>query len=442
MSLLAVSQIAELAALVYELVPAGEVMVDNLEELLRVRVEDKLRAKFAPSEFAGTFVMPTSDQLPKVALPFMPECVRYIGCKAIKLAGGLFVPCGGKTKTEFCAACSKKAAEKGKHEYGVLAERQAAFDKGELYTVGDKTEITFGDFMASKKLDQPTVKASLREAGLSLNIPVRCLAVTEGAKKKRSGRPAKKAEAAPEVGSDEEVEAAAPQPKAPRVKLSLEEKLAKVKADLEEKAAKAAEREAKIAENKAKKEAEKAAKEAEKAAKEAEKAAKKAAEPEKKEKKAKKTAEVQEQMAALDESNAAAAEEFKLIKQKGVTMKYDAAFKVYAESDNNNTMQLGNWTNDERKTVDFLPNMAACIVISDQIEHVMGEGSKSEMKFLMSGAIFTANFEKKTITCKKPPAGFTLALDEDMKVELTRDESESEEDGGSESEGDLSEGEN
>jgi hypothetical protein len=412
MSLLAVSQIAELATLVYEVVPAGEVMVDNLEELLRIRVEEKLRAKFAPSEFMGTFVMPTSDQLPKVALPFMPECVRYIGCKAIKLAGGLFVPCGGKTKTEFCAACTKKATEKGKHEYGTLAERQAVFDNGELYTVGDKTEITFGDYMAAKKLEQSNVKASLRDAGLSLNIPVRCLAVTEGAKKKRSGRPTKKAEAAPEVNSDEEVEAVAPQPKAPRVKLSVEEQVAKAKAEIEAKAAKAAEREAKIAENKAKREAEKAAAAARKAEKDAEKEAKKAAEPEKKEKKAKKAAAVQKQMDDLDEpEEVVEPEEFKAIKQKGVQMKhYVSSGKIFALTDATNAMLLGRW-NEEKSVVNFEPNMAACMVVSDQIQFEI-DAEKTSMKFMMGGSIFTVDFNERTVTTKKATE-FDLHVAED-----------------------------
>jgi hypothetical protein len=417
MSLLAVSQISELAALVYEVVPAGGVMVENLEELLRIRVEDKIRAKFAPSEYAGTFVMPTSDQLPKVALPFMPECIRYIGCKAIKLAGGLFVPCGGKTKTEFCAACLKKAAEKGKHEYGTLDERNTVFEKGELYTIGDKTEITFGDFMAAKKLDQPTVKASLRQAGLSLNIPMRCLVITEGAKKKRSGRPTKAAaaaaEAGSEAGSDEE---AAPQPKTTRVKLTIDEKLAKFKADEEAKAAKAAEREAKIAENKAKREAQKAEKDAKKAAL---KNAHNEAAPEKK---TKKTAAVQEQMAALDELPEP---EFKLIKQKGVTMKYYAeSGKVYSETDQKNLIVLGNW-NDEKKAVNFLPNMAACMVISDQIQHERtGDAIKSDMRFMMAGAVFTVKFKEGEIVCKKPPSGFILHLDDDMQLCLEEQEEE------------------
>jgi hypothetical protein len=418
MSLLAVSQIAELAALVYEVVPVGEAMVDNLEELLRCRVEEKLRAKFAPSEHVGTFVLPTSDHLPKVALPFMPECVRYIGCKAIKYAGGLFVPCGGKTKNEFCATCTKKAAEKGKHEYGTLEERQSVFDEGELYAVEDKTEITFGDFMVAKKLDLASVKASLRQAGLSINIPTRCLAVTEGAKKKRSGRPTKKAAAAPEVGEDEV--AAAPQPKAPRVKLSAEEKLAKFKADLEEKEKKAAEREAKAAQNKAKKEADKAAAAEKKAEKEAEREAKKAAEPEKK--KAKKAA-VQEQMAALDESEPAV--EFKLIKQKGVTMKLlESSGEVYAETDTDNQVQLGKWCT-KNTTVDFFHNTAAYKIVSEQI-HLEQQKSKSDMKFKMEGVIFAANFESRAIT-SKIPTEFTLYLNKNLQVCEGKEEEEEEE---------------
>jgi hypothetical protein len=360
-----------------------------------------------------------------MVLPFMPECVRYVGCKAIKLAGGLFVPCGGKTKTEFCASCTKKATEKGTHEYGTLAERQAAHDNGDLYTVGDKTEITFGDYMVSKKLDQATVKASLRDAGLSLNIPMRCLAVVEGAKKKRSGRPTKKAEAAPDASSDEE--AAAPQPKAPRVKLTVEEQVAKAKAEIEAKAIKAAERDAKIAENKAKREAQKA----EAAAKKAEKDAKKAAapEPEKKEKKAKKAAAVQQQMDALDEpedfkdardeqkDTHEEPEEFKAIKQKGAQMKhYVTSGKVFEMSDATNTMLLGKW-NEEKSVVNFEPNMAACMVVTDQIKHEIDAG-KSSHKFMMAGNIFTVDFKEQTVTTKKATDVVLHIAEEDGELHL------------------------
>ena len=129
MSLLAETQIVELAALVLEIVPPGEVMMANFEEILRGRIEEKTRAKYAPAPFMGTCVMPTSDQLKLVDfdLPFMPSCVRYVGCKAIKYAGGLMTPCGGKVKnSEFCNTCSKKADAKGSHEYGTLDDREEA----------------------------------------------------------------------------------------------------------------------------------------------------------------------------------------------------------------------------------------------------------------------------------------------------------------------------
>jgi hypothetical protein len=416
MSLLAVSQIAELAALVYDVVPAGEVMVENLEELLTIRVEEKLRAKFAPTEFMGTIVLPTSDQLPKQALPFMPECIRYVGCKAIKLAGGLFVPCGGKTKTEFCTACAKKAAEKGGYEYGTLNEREAAFDEGTPYSAGGKTEISFGDFMAAKGLSAADVKKGLRDAGLSINVPLRCMAVTEGGAKKRSGRPKKAAAAAPaEAGSDEEA-AEAPKPKAPRVKLTVEEQVAKAKAEIEAKAAKAAEREAKAAENKAKKEAEKAEAAAKKAEKEAEKAAKKAAAPES-EKKAKKAAAVQEQMAALDEP-----EQFQNIRLRGEKLKYGkTSGKVYDASDAGNTMLLGVW-DVNTNNVNFSPNKAACAVITNQIQNEVDAGKECS-KFLMAGAIFKVDFESRKLTCKNPPFGFKLGLEE-LEVVLVEEEAE------------------
>ena len=414
MSLIAASQIAELTELVYSCVPAGETMVDNLEELLTHAVEAKARAKLVGSEYAGTFVLPTSDMLSlvKIQLPFMPECVKYVGCNSIKYAGGLFVPCGAKPKpgTIFCNACSKKAADKGAHEFGTLDERKEAFDNEESYAAGGKTEISYGDYLVAKKLSALSVKEALREVGISINIPTRCLATT-GAAKKRSGRPSKKAEAAAVEDSDE---LNAPKPKAPRVKLTDEEKLAKLKADLELKAENAKKRDedkkirdAKKAEEAIEKEKNKNEKEKAKA----EKAIEKAAAEEKKPKKTKTTEEnLQAALAALDINHddnddnkkspqVAAAlasddddddddddeQKFNLISIKGITYQHNIQnHQVFAETDEKHRFCVGVFNADKKhinyKSFDDAPTKD---ILEELISFMMK--NKSERNNLVVG---------------------------------------------------------
>jgi hypothetical protein len=294
------AQLSEIASAVMDIVPIGSVMFENFEESLRGYFEAKLRAKYAPAPFMGTCVQPTSDQLKLVdfELPFIPDCVRYLGCKAIKFNRGLMTPCGAKCKnSEFCVTCLKKADKNaGAHEFGTLDERTDAFDAGEKYSAGGKSEISFGDYLHLIKKTREDCKLALREGGSSLNIPERCFARTS-TEKKRSGRPKKADESSipdPEVAEP-------PKPKAKKNPLSLEEKIAKLKEDAEKKAIKDKE----TAEKKAIKDKEKAEKDAKKAAEKAEKAEKDAKEP-KEPKKPKKTAEkVSQLLNQLEEADKA-----------------------------------------------------------------------------------------------------------------------------------------
>ena len=421
MSLLAVAQIEELASLVYECVPAGSQMVGNLAELLLQAVEAKTRAKYSGNEFAGTFVKPTSDMLSlvKIQLPFMEECVKYVGCQSIKYACGLFVPCGGKIKnSDFCNTCSKKAAEKGCHEFGTYDERKEALDNEELYSAGGKTEITYGDYLVAKKLTVEQVKQALRAAGLSINIPTRCLAVTGGAKK-RSGRPSKKAEAAAE--NDDETEVEAPKPKAQRVKMTIDEKVAKLKADEELKQQKAEQRAAeKIARDAKKAEEEKAKAEA-KAEKDAAKLAKQATEEASGKKKKSKTTEakVQETLAALESDNEsgnesdvelgepeksddeAEEEQYKVVSVKGVAFQFcDTNNKMFAGSDTNRRFLVANW-DIRQKAADFIGfdnDASRCIL--EEVFSNMASKNDPKNKVLIGGKVHEINYANGNITRK------------------------------------------
>ena len=395
MSLLSVSQIAELSELVYSCVPAGSVMVDNLEELITAAVEAKLRAKIIGNACVGTFVKVSAKLLAEVAvpLPFMPECVEYgAGCTAIKLAGGLFVPCGKSCKPSlnFCTLCTKKANDKGAHEFGTLDQRMDAFEAGNPYQVGDKSELSYGDFLRAKKITQADVKSAIRAAGFSFNVPVRCFAVSAEEPKKRAGRTSKKAQPAAEPDAEADEAPVAPKPKAPRVVLSAEEKRAKFEADLkaqEEKAAqKAAEkaiRDAKKAEDAEAARIKKEAALAEKEAKKAEKAAN--AEDDAPKKKTKATAaKVQQTLAQLEDDDDAP----EIVVSKGVKFalyKSDAN-KVFAESDSKKRFLLGTYDH-AKQNINFNSSDAALAIIAETLEFQIANSSKDVSKFLLNGKV-------------------------------------------------------
>lgn len=410
MSLLSVSQIAELTELVYSCVPIGHHMVDNLDELLTAAVEAKLRAKIVGNAFVGTFVKPSAKLIADVAtpLPFMPECVEYGGgCWAIKFAGGLFVPCGKSCKpsTNFCTLCTKKASEKGGHEFGTLSERMEAHDADQLYSAGGKTEISFGNFLRAKKITQNDVHKAIREAGLSINVPVRCYAVSAEEPKKRSGRRSKKAEEADNDAAEEEVQA--PKPKAPRVVLTKEEKLAKLEAELTAKEERAALRETEKAVRAEKKAAEaeaarvlKEAKLAEKEAKKAEKEAKKAEEEPKKKTKAA-AAKVQEALADLDDDNDdnEAQDSYETVVSKGVNLNIYSDGRVYEVSDKKLRFQLGTY-DQQRQNINFNKSDAALAIIAEQLTYQLENSQKDSTKLILEGKVHIFSHKELTLSYK------------------------------------------
>jgi hypothetical protein len=452
MSLLAESQIVELASLVYEIVPPGEVMMDNFEELLRGRIEEKTRAKYAPAPFMGTCVKPTSEQLKLVdffGLPFMPGCVRYVGCKAIKYSGGLMLPCGGKIKnSDFCTACLKKAAEKNNvHEYGTLDEREEAYEEGIKYSAGGKTEITFGDALVAKKKTREEAKAAIRAAGLSFNIPEECFA-RSNAEKKRSGRP-KKAEAVTEDEVEEVAEA--PKPKVKKPALTAEEKIEKFKQDLAEKERKAAERAAaaeKRKEEKKKEDEEKARKKAEKLEAAAAKA-KAAVGSEKKKSTAEKVSEIMASLSLADKEegemndddngslngdNEEETETFEEIKVKGVELAYNtASLKVFPSDDESHSICVGEYLPDS-KSVNFYTTKASRAIIEEQLEteiekYTAGKiaaNGKGEFhsKFYVNGKVHVFDHKEKNFKNQKTGEVLWVLNDENKLVKPPVEEEE------------------
>jgi hypothetical protein len=425
MSLLAESQIVELASLVLEIVPVGSVMMENFEEMLRGRVEEKTRAKYAPAPFMGTCVRPTSDQLKLVdfpELPFMPSVIHYIGCKAIKYAGGLMTPCGGKVKNnDFCVTCLKRTEKHGgAHEYGTLDEREDAYDEGKKYSAGGKTEISFGDYLVAKKKTREEAKQAIRQAGLSINIPEECF-TRSSTDKKRSGRPAKKAEGS--VDTDEAVEAPKPKVKKPAVKLTLEEKLEATKREYVEKEKKAEERALKQAENKAKKaieEEEKAQRKAEREAKKKDKEQLAAAVTKKTKENMKEIlANVDETQDDQDEAEADSVgslseqeeeeEEVETFAEKSVRG-FDYTYsiktwKVFSKEDEEHTVCVGVYDTD-KCTVDFYTTKPARCIIEEMLQHDIEKFDAGDLKkdkkgkalsnFIIKGKRYCYNHEAKS----------------------------------------------
>ena len=119
----------------------------------------------------------------KCQLPFLPDCINYTGCQALKKADGLYVPCGGKCDGIMCQSCAKSEAK-----FGMLEDRGAP---GTYTDPSDKHEITYGTWLAKHDKSIEEVYQMLHEEGFSLVIPEAYLAVN--AKRvtatRRPGRP-------------------------------------------------------------------------------------------------------------------------------------------------------------------------------------------------------------------------------------------------------------
>ena len=124
----------------------------------------------------------------KLELPYMPDIINYnIGCTALKVSGGLYLPCCGKCEEEssFCGPCAKHESK-----YGVLEDRG---DVGTYSDPTDKHEISFGTWLAKNEKTIEEVYESLQLEGFILTIPSHHLTVNSKrfAKdvKARKGRP-------------------------------------------------------------------------------------------------------------------------------------------------------------------------------------------------------------------------------------------------------------
>jgi hypothetical protein len=295
MSALQINALKEFETILRKALPGAE-LPENLVELLLAAMKESDRDRL--NEFS--FVKPKIDAILKSTLketvkllPFMPDRVDYMmdqgRCCMIEYDSGLFTPCckvcvDGK---KHCKGHIEKPAEFGEYE-----ERLAIWNEGlgvgkMSVTVGDKTysEVTYGEYLMSKKVAPEHVKKALKDAGIPLRLHPHDLQCREKAKKAR-GRPSeKKVESVTLDGEEAAEEEPAPVVEKPkRVKLTEEEKAAKKAQEEAEKNAKKEKREADrkvIAERKqaeavinAKEAAAKLAKKAEEAARKAEDAEK------------------------------------------------------------------------------------------------------------------------------------------------------------------------
>jgi hypothetical protein len=157
----------------------------------------------------------------KVELPYMPKIINYnIGCSALKVSGGLYLPCCGKCEEEsaYCSACSKQELK-----YGVLEDRG---DVGTYSDPSDKHEISFGTWLAKNEKTIDEVSEALASEGFVVSIPSHHLTVNSKRivkdVKARKGRPkAAKKEVTgddSDSGSDAEMPEKVKKPKAEKSK--------------------------------------------------------------------------------------------------------------------------------------------------------------------------------------------------------------------------------
>ena len=211
----------------------GETVSTDLEEILWTKIQAQ------PVTSSGlkipVSVIRKALKKSKIEFPYMPSVINYnIGCTALKVNGGLYIPCCAKCaeNSDFCAACEKHEAK-----YGVLS------DRGEIGTYvdpSDKHETSYGTWLSMNGFTIEDVTAALKEEGFEVNIPRECLTVNSKRitkeKKSRKGRPkstkkevvedssdeAEESEEAvepPDFGSDEEGDETPPQKPVPTVKL-------------------------------------------------------------------------------------------------------------------------------------------------------------------------------------------------------------------------------
>ena len=124
----------------------------------------------------------------KIELPYMPTIINYnIGCSALKVTGGLYLPCCGNCEEDsaYCGVCSKQEVK-----YGVLEDRG---DVGTYSDPFDKHEISYGTWLAKTEKTLDEVYEALQSEGFELVIPSHYLTVNSKRVikevKARKGRP-------------------------------------------------------------------------------------------------------------------------------------------------------------------------------------------------------------------------------------------------------------
>jgi hypothetical protein len=124
----------------------------------------------------------------KIELPYMPGIINYnIGCSALKVSGGLYLPCCGNCEEEsaYCGVCSKQEVK-----YGSLEDRG---DVGTYSDPFDKHEISYGTWLAKTEKTLEEVYEALESEGFKLVIPSHYLTVNSKRivkeVKARKGRP-------------------------------------------------------------------------------------------------------------------------------------------------------------------------------------------------------------------------------------------------------------
>jgi hypothetical protein len=183
----------------------GVTATTDLEEILWAKIQAQPVA--SSSIKIPVNVLRKALKKSKIELPYLPSVINYnIGCTALKVTGGLYIPCCAKCveDSQFCAACEKHEAK-----YGVLS------DRGEIGTYtdpSDKHETSYGTWLNMNDFTIDDVNEALNEEGFKISIPAEYLTVNSKRiikeKKSRKGRPksTKKEVVEDESESEEAVE--------------------------------------------------------------------------------------------------------------------------------------------------------------------------------------------------------------------------------------------
>jgi hypothetical protein len=131
-------------------------------------------------------------------LPYLPHCINYSCCQALKLNGNLFTPCMTRPSkgSDYCKVCTK-----GGLKYGTIADREKCVP-GEYVDPSGKKEISYGTWLQKRDLEQSFVLGLIKEKfGDDVTIPESYLAVNK-AKARRGVKKSKSSSSASSTGSD------------------------------------------------------------------------------------------------------------------------------------------------------------------------------------------------------------------------------------------------